>query len=195
MAFGTRPVFLKMNCCKLLIIFLFISKIATAQDILVLKSNRKVVQTWFSGQSIELQLTSKQWISARIHKIQNDSLYLRPFVTQVLANRWGMPYEDTTFYGALTVGINDIYAFPKTEESVPYIRNGFIFQVGAAGYLALNLINTLRDGDAFFGKDNLPNVLIATGVLAVGTVMHMLHKSTLVLGKKYHVEYISSKPS
>jgi len=184
-----------MNCCKLVILLLFFSKLATAQDIVVLKSNRKVVQTWFSGQSIELQLTNKQWVRALIHKIENDSLYLRPFVTQVLANRWGMPYEDTTFYGSLTIGTNEIYAFPKLEESFPYVRNGFIFQVGAAGYLVLNLINTLRDDDPYFGEDNLPNVLIATGVFAVGTLLHVTHKSTLVLGKKYHVQYISSKPS
>ena len=153
------------------------------------------MQTWFAGQNIKLQLTNKQWIDALLHKIQNDSLYLRPFVTRILPNAWGMPYVDTTYYGLMVVGVNDIYAFPKTKESFPYVRNGFIFQVGAAGYLALNLINTLSEGEPFFGEDNLPNITIAAGVFAAGTVLQLLHKSTFVLGKKYHLEYISSKPS
>jgi len=184
-----------MNCCKILILLICISKISNAQDIIVLKDRKKVIETWFAGQHIQLQLQNKQWVSALINKIQNDSLYLRPFVTQVLVNRWGMPYEDTTFYGFMNIGVNDIYAFPKKDESFPYIKNGFIFQVGAAGYLVLNLINTLRDNEPFFGEDNLPKVIIATGVFAAGTLLQVLHKSTLVIGKKYRVEYISSKPS
>lgn len=184
-----------MNCCKLLLLFIFISNLSNGQDIIVLKDRKRVIETWFAGQNIRLQLKNEQWIDGFISRIQNDSLYLRPFVTQVLPNRWGMPYVDTTFYGMMNIAVTDIRAFPKTDESFSYIKNGFIFQVGAAGYLALNLINTLSDNEPFFGEDNLPNVVIAAGVFAAGTVMQVLHKSTYVLGKKYRVEYISSKPS
>jgi len=184
-----------MNCCKLLIIFIFITKLSNAQDIIVLKDRRKVIETWFAGQNIQVQLKNKQWINALINKIQNDSLSLRPFVTQVLANRWGMPYVDTTFYGIMNTSAADINALPKTHESLLYVRNGFIFQAGGAGYLILNLTNTLSADEPFFGKDNLPNIVIAAGVFAAGTLLHALHKSTFVIGKKYHLEYISSKPS
>src|SRR4030095_11960288 len=112
-----------MNCCKLLIIFILISNISTAQsDFIVLKKRSKVLQTWFSGQNIHLQLNTGQWLTALISKIQNDSLYLRPFNTQILPNRWGMPYVDTTYYGVMTISVNSIRAFPKTDESFSYIK-------------------------------------------------------------------------
>src|SRR5437868_12663296 len=100
-----------MNCCKLLIVFIFISNLATAQDFIVLKKRSKVLETWFAGQNIELQLNDKQWLNAVIRKIDKDSLYLRPFTTQVVANRWGMPYVDTTYYGVMNVDVKDIHAF------------------------------------------------------------------------------------
>src|SRR5258706_6741592 len=123
-----------MNSCKLLITFIFISNICIAQsDFILLKKRSRVLQTWFAGQNIQLQLSNKQWLNAVINKIGNDSLYLRPFVTQVLANRWGMPYVDTTYYGVMHIDVKDIRALPKTEESFPYIRNGLICQIGGGG--------------------------------------------------------------
>jgi hypothetical protein len=185
-----------MNCCKLLLVFIFISNTCTAQsDFILLKKGSRVLETWFSGQNIQLQLDNRQWVNAVINKIQDDSLYLRPFVTQVLANRWGMPYIDTTYYGVMNIDVKDIRALPKTGESFPYIRNGLIFQIGGGGYLALNVINTLSNNEPVFGDDNISKVSIAAAVLAAGTLMSLTHKSIYVLGKKYHIEYISSKPS
>ena len=153
------------------------------------------MHTWFSGQNIHLQLNSGQWLSALISKIQNDSLYLRPFNTQVLPNRWGMPYVDTTYYGVMTISVNAIHAFPKEDESFSYIKNGLLFQIAGGGFLVLNIINTLSNNEPVFGSDNIAKVTIAAAVFAVGTVMSITHKSTYIIGKKYHIQYISSKPS
>jgi len=185
-----------MNCCRPFLIFIFISNVSVAQsDFIVLKKRSKVLETWFSGQNIQLQLSNRQWIDALINKIQHDSLYLRPFTTQVLVNRWGMPYVDTTYYGVMTIDVKDIRAFPKTEESFSYVRNGLIFQIGGGGYLVLNIINTLSNNEPVFGDDNISNIAIAAAVLAAGTILSLTHKSTWMIGKKYHIEYISSKPS
>jgi hypothetical protein len=36
-------------------------------------------------------------------------------------------------------------------------------------------------------------VAIATGVLALGVVLGLTHKSNYIIGKKYHLEYIAVK--
>ncbi len=159
-----------------------------------MKKNSHVIQTWFSGQAIFTQLTDGAWVNALIKKIELDTLYLRPFTTVVVANRLGMPITDTVFYGLMNVAVNKLHAFPK-HESMPYIKNGLILQLGGGGYLLLNIINTLSDNEPVFGSKNISHVGIAAAVLAAGTIIHLTHKSNYIVGKKYHVEYISSKPS
>lgn len=183
-----------MKCCKLLLILLLSSKISTAQDFIVLKKNSHVIQTWFSGQSIFTQLTNGAWINAIIKKIELDTLYLRPFTTQIVFNRFGMPITDTVFYGSMNVAVNKLHAFPK-NESMPYIKNGLILQLGGGGYLLLNVINTLSNHESVFGSRNIAHISIAAAVLAIGTVIHLTHKSNYIVGKKYRVEYISAKTS
>lgn len=95
----------------------------------------------------------------------------------------------------MTIHVNHIKAFPKTDESFSYVKNGLIFKIAGGGYLLLNAINTLSDHDDFFASDNIPKISIAAGVLAVGIVLGLTHKTSYVVGKKYHIEYISTKPS
>ena len=160
----------------------------------MLKKKSKVIQTWFGGQHIYVQLNNRSWINALINKIQLDTLYLQPFATPIVLNRFGMPVTDTVFYGVIHVAVNNLHAFPK-NETLPYVKNGFILQVGGAGYLLLNLINTLSNNEPVFGDKNISKISIAAAVLAIGTIIHKTHKPNYIIGKKYRVEYISSKPS
>lgn len=189
-----RFVFLKMIGCRLLLIFLLFSKISVAQDFIVLKKKSKVIQTWFSGQHIDAQLRNGAWVNALINKIQLDTLYLQPFATPTVLNRFGMPVIDTVFYGIMKVSVNNLHAFPK-HESLPYVKNGLLLQLGSGGYLLLNIINTLSHNEPVFGNDNVSKVGLAAAVFAIGTALHKSHRSNYIIGKKYHVEYISSKPS
>jgi len=160
----------------------------------VLKKKSKVIQTWFGGQHIYVQLNHGNWINALINKIQFDTLYLRPFATPTVLNRFGMPVIDTVFYGVMHVAVNNLHAFPK-NETLPYVKNGFMLQLGGGGYLLLNLINTLSNNEPVFSNKNISKINIAAAVLAIGTIIHKTHKSDYIIGKKYQVEYISSKPS
>jgi hypothetical protein len=178
-----------MNRCILTVITAFVITSSFAQsDFIQLKKNNKVLQTWFKGDYLYAQLKNGQWIDAEIYKIQDDSLYLRPFTVRTY-------FVDTTFYGLMTIHINYLMAFPREDKGFSYVKNGTIFIIGGGGYLLLNVINTLSNNEPVFGSDNLPNVAIATAILALGVALRLTHKSTYIVGKKYHVEYISSKPS
>ncbi|HEX5150873.1 MAG TPA: hypothetical protein VFW07_05465 [Parafilimonas sp.] len=185
-----------MNRCFLIIITVFFVNASFSQsDFFQLKKRDKVLKTWYKDNDIYFQLGNGQWITAVIHKIQDDSLYLRPYQVQTFVNRLGLNYLDTTFYGLMTIHINSIHAFPKDDEGFSYVKNGAIFKIAGGGYLLLNIINTLSDGDPVFGEDNLPKIGIAAGVIAVGVVLGLTHKSTYIIGKKYRLEYIAVKPS
>lgn len=160
----------------------------------MLKKKSTVIQTWFSGQHIYVQLNNGSWINALINKIQLDTLYLQPFATPTVLNRFGMPVIDTVFYGVMHIPVNNLHAFPK-NESLSYIKNGLILQLGGGGYLLLNVINTLSNNKAVFGNKNISKISLAAAVLAIGIIIHKTHKSNYIIGKKYHIEYISSKPS
>ena len=183
-----------MNGCKLIFILLLFSKLSSAQDFIVLKKKSKVIQTWFSGQHIYVQLNNGSWINALINKIQFDTLYLQPFATPIFLNRFGMPVIDTVFYGTMKVSEKSLHAFPK-HETAPYVKNGSLLQLGGGGYLLLNLINTLSNNEPVFGNKNISKIGLAAAVLAIGTIIHKTHKSNYIIGKKYHIEYISSKTS
>jgi len=192
----SRFVFLKMNRCIIAIIAAFIITPSFAQsDFIQLKKKNKVIKTWFKGNDFYGQLQNGQWITAVIYKIQYDSLYLRPYVVQTLTNRLGLPFLDTTYYGIMPVHIHALHAFPKEDEGFSYVKNGAIFKIAGGGYIILNVINTLSDNEPVFGSDNLPQLSIAAGVLAIGVILGLTHKSTYIVGKKYHIEYISAKPS
>ncbi len=189
-------VFLKMKRCILLIIvsLLFASSFAQS-DFIELKKNNKVLQTWFRESYITLQLKNGQWLDAIIFKIQDDSLTLRPYMLQTNINRLGLNFIDTIYYGLMKVNFNAIKAFPKKDKGFSYVKNGLIFEIAGGGYLLLNVINTLSNNDPVFGSDNIPNLSIATGVLALGIALALTHTSSYIIGKKYHVEYIAVKSS
>lgn len=185
-----------MNRCAIALLTLLICTSCFSQtDFIQLKKHNKVIQTWFKDNYIKVQLKNGQWIDAVIHKIQDDSLYLRPYVVQTYINRLGLNYLDTTYYGLMPIHFNDIKAFPKDDEGFAYIKNGALFKIAGGGYALLNIINTLSSNEPPFGSDNLPKLAIAAGVFAVGVVLGHTHKDEYIIGKKYHIEYVTVKPS
>ena len=137
----TGAVFLSMNRCIIVFIAACIYSASFAQsDFIQLKKRDKVIGSWFKGNYITLQLNNEQWINALIYKIQDDSLYLRPYIVQTYANRLGLPFLDTTYYGLMPLHMSGIKAFPKDDESFSYIKNGTLFYIAGGGYLLLNII-------------------------------------------------------
>ena len=187
-------VFLKMNRCFTICPALLIMISSSAQsDFIQLKKKNKVESTWFKGNYITLQLNNGQWLDAIIHNIKYDSLYLRPYALQTNYNRLGINYIDTIYYGFMAVSVNNVKAFPKQNEGSGLIKRGVLFKWGGGGYIALNIINTLGSNKPLFASDNLPKISIATAVLALGIALAQIYQSTYVIGKKYHIEYVSAK--
>ncbi|MGN6214680.1 hypothetical protein [Parafilimonas sp.] len=183
------------RCILSIIAALALTSSFAQSDFIQLKKNNKVIKSWFKGNDFYGQLKNGNWITAEIYKIQDDSLYLRPYVVRTYVNRLGLPFLDTTYYGLMAVHPGQLNAFPREDRGFGYVKNGWIFDIAGGGYLLLNVINTLSDKEPVFGSDNLPKIGIAAGVLAIGVVLGLTHKSTYIIGKKYRIEYINAKPS
>lgn len=174
---------------------IFTSTFAQSSDFIQLKKRNKVLQSWFKDNDIYVQLKNKQWITATIYKIKDDSLYLRPYQIIYYTRGLGINAVDTVYYGTTAVHIHAINAFPKDMEGFGYVKDGSIFKIGGGGYLLLNIINSLSKNEPLFSDNNATRISIAAGVIALGVVLGLTHKDTYIIGRKYHIEYISVKPS
>jgi hypothetical protein len=167
---------------------------------LAFKKGNKTISKFWEENFIAFQLKNKEWRKGEITKIQNDSFYIRPMIV-----KYGLYSSDTFHYSILGFAFSDVYAMPKKGYLIDYVngrfqisksgghvhwywvKSGWVFRVGAAGYSALNIINgliknnlTLKDG----------RLAIAAGVFVFGVLLKHIYRPTLRIRKKYHFEIV-----
>lgn len=178
-------------CCSLL---------CAQNDVLVLKKGSKIIQYYYKDAYISFQLKNAEWMKGFITKIENDSFY---FTKEIV--RYYTMGSDTVRYTGYHFALSDVYALPKKGVQIDYIgdrfkitmngghqhwywiKSGWIFRTGAAGYAALSVANGLiKNNFAFTGS----RFGIAAGVFLAGVLLKKTYKLTHQLGKKYHLETI-----
>jgi hypothetical protein len=174
---------------------------AVAQnDFLVFKKGNKTIKYYYKNSYISFQLKNKEWVKGIITKVQNDSFY---FTKEII--RYFFMGADTTHFSGYRYSLNDVYALPKRGVQIDYInerfkitsegghqhfywiKSGWVFRAGGAGYAALNIINGLIKKDALFKDGKLG---IAAGVFAGGVALKKIYKLTHRLGKRYRLQTI-----
>ncbi len=175
-------------------IFLLVTSIAFSQagDFVVIKHKHQSVRTFFIGSLAQFQTNTGEWFNGRIVNIKNDSLFFREVIVRQVPTPWGVTRLDTMTTFTRKIHFSEIVAVPRKAQSFGYIKNGSLFMIGGGGFIGLNLINSIQQRYPPFGKDNLPNLLIAGGVFALGKTMQKLHRPFLTMGKKYKVVYIKA---
>jgi hypothetical protein len=186
---------------KLLHLILFtcsVTLLSAQNDVLVYKRGHQKLQYFFKDSYISFQLKDQQWTKGFITGIQNDSFY---FTKEIV--RYYTMGSDTIRYAGYHYAIGDIYAMPKKGVQIDYIgdqfgiatngghqhwywiKSGWVFRVGAAGYAALDVANGIINHNFSFTGSRLG---IAAGVFAAGMILKKTYKLTHRLGKKYHFE-------
>jgi hypothetical protein len=113
---------------------------------------------------------------------------------------------DTVRFNVLGFAITDVFRMPKKGILIDYIngrfqisksgghvhwywiKSGWVFRVGGAGYAALNAANgTIKNNFTF--KDS--KLGIAAGAFLFGTILKHTYKPTLRPGRKYHLEMLT----
>jgi hypothetical protein len=163
-----------------------------AGDFIVIRKKDQTIRTFFNGSVMRFSTVNGEWFDGRVVDIKNDSLFFREVVVRQVPTPWGVSRLDTMTTYIRKVHYSDIAAIPRRSESFGYIKNGTLLMIGGAGYMALNTVNSAYQHYPLFGRDNLPGLIAAAGVFAIGKTMHKLHKPYLVIGKKYTVRYIKA---
>jgi hypothetical protein len=190
----------------LILLLVFSCQLLNAQEgYITLKKKGKAVRHFWKDAPFTFQLRDKQWVSGVITGITTDSFYFRQEII-----RYSLIGTDTLRISGFSFSPGDIYALPTRKQSVVYvndqvkitsgrekfiwIRNGFVFKAGGAGYLFLNLINHLIDNDSPFTKNNLPDLGIGAAVYLLGAILHRTYKPYIYIGKKYQLEMVVLQP-
>ena len=190
-----------MNKLTPLVIFTFFFFTAYGQqDVVIFKKRNKEIGRYWKGATISFRLKNKQWQKGEITKIQNDSFFIRPMVV-----RYSIMGTDTFHYKMMGFALTDVFAMPKKGILVDYIngrfqistsgghvhwywiKSGWIFRVGAAGYAGLNIANGLLENNFSF-PESKTQLAAAAAVFLGGVLLHKTYKPYLQLGRKYSLE-------
>lgn len=192
-----------MNKLTLFVILNFSFSLAYCQqDVLVFKKGNKEINRYWKGSTIAFQTRDKQWQKGEITKIQNDSFYIRPMVV-----RYYLMGSDTVHYAVRGFAMTEVFAMPNKGILIDYIngrfqvsrtgghvhwywiKSGWIFRVGAAGYAGLNITNDLLN-DNFSLSKSKTQLLTAAAVFLGGVLLHKNYKPYLKIDKKYRIDLI-----
>ncbi len=185
-----------MKRTLLLVMLLIISRLVFSQagDFLVIRKNGHSVKTIFGGSMVTFRTTDGEWFNGRVERIDHDSIFFREVIVRQVGTPWGVARLDTMTTFIRKIHYNEVAAIPRRKASFTYIKNGSLLMIGAAGYLALNLVNSSSQHYSFTSRENLKGVYIAGGAFGVGKLLHTLRKPYLFIGKKYSAHYIASSP-
>ncbi|MCH5683598.1 hypothetical protein LWM68_04545 [Niabella sp. W65] len=152
------------------------------------------VKNYYAGVNISFVSTDGRRYDALIHKIANDSIYLRYFTTAPYTNIFGTVSYDTVTTYILQLhykGIKYINT-PKSSYRNHYLGElGRYAAIGGLGYTVLNIVNGLIEkADPLLDNRNARNVAIATGVGGAGLFLNRKFKSARK-GNRYKIVYVN----
>lgn len=160
----------------------------------VKKRNGVPVKNYYAGVNISFKATDGRRYDALIHKIANDSIYLRYFTTVSYSNIFGTISYDTVTTYLLQLhykAIQYIYT-PKKNYRDHYMGVvGRYAAWGGLGYTFLNLFNGITQNEKpLLDNRNARNVAIATTVGVAGLYL----KNKYFFGSKrnrYKIVYVN----
>jgi hypothetical protein len=164
---------------------------AQLNGVVVLKKNRKTIERYFEGKSIEFITKYDQHVSGLITGVVKDTLLIRFIDVQQRANYWGLPTMDTLREVPLAFAFSDITTIVKVRTHLNYTADGIILMAAGVGLLVVDAVNTAYykqpASDMFSGAD----IYISLGLIGLGAWMVSLQVKHYHLGNKYHLEYLA----
>ena len=181
-----------MRITLLLIICTLFGVAHGQNDLLLLRKHNKTIRQFYPDMNIDFYVDGKQLISGQIASIKNDSLYLNQFDVRRGFTEWGSFYYDTITTYHLAFAFKDVIGFPSMARSSS-VSLPTLMMVGATGFAALNVINSVTQKEKLGGEKNLQRLGTAAGVFAVGYIWKKIKTkaSYWEIGKKYKLLYLS----
>lgn len=185
------------------VLLLLIQYEAGAQEnILLFKKHNKTISTLRQGAVLAFMTSDNAWHKGEITRLTKDSVFITPRIS--IYNMFG---NSTITFRTEGFAIADIYAFPNTGILIDYkdnrfqvsrtgghvhwywVKSGWLFRVGAAGYTGLNTFNAIRNDDFTFTKYKAP-LMTAGLIFTAGVILHKMYKPYIRLKRKYHLQVV-----
>jgi hypothetical protein len=164
--------------------------IAQGSDMIVLKKGKnKTLKTWLAYSQVHFITIAGNEVRGTVKKIEKDSLFIQIYDERKNYTPWGTSFWDTIAIGLSRYHYKEIREVIKPQRGFGFIRNGFLFIMGGTAYALLHSINGL------YLKQPLDPVTmgISGGAVASGLILQKIHRRTVTLGKRYHLQYIPVK--
>lgn len=160
----------------------------------VKKKNGITVKNYYAGINISMVTNDGRRYDALIHKVANDSIFLRYFDVTTYTNIFGAISYDTLTTYILPIYYKDIKYIltPKINYRNHYLGLvGKAAMVGGFGYDFLNVFNgIIQKYKPLFDARDKRNLAIATGVGALGWYLNSKFRNPRK-GNRYKIVYVN----
>jgi hypothetical protein len=172
-------------------IFSFFLSVAQGSDLLILKKNGRTVKTFFPGNEIIFNTTTRYY-DAVIQSINHDSLFLVQYDVKQMPTSLGVYMLDTLGTYSFAVNYKEITGLGKfADKKFDWPGSGGALLGGGV------LLTTVGLGTWIFTKPHTryyASPYLVGGAALLAGIGYLLAKSNgkkMVLGKKYVLRYIS----
>ena len=170
--------------------FIFFSTTSFAQsgDFIILKKNKKKIETFYSGTNIAFTSTGGAFINARINQIKNDTLYLQEFVIRYLPTNFGTYIIDTAGSYHYKYHYNQIRTIGQKANT------NFNWKGSGAALLGGGTLLTLGSGVVYLADRKKFSAPLLIAAVSLGTLGYFMSKGSgkgIMIGKKYKLLYMN----
>jgi hypothetical protein len=171
---------------------------AQPSDYIVLKKkNNRTLKTYFPGTFLSAVTYTGFTLNGVIKQIKNDSVFIEQFEVRQVPTQFGVPALDTIVVYTIRLHYHEIQRYLYTTNRPGgggRTKGGGLIQqimiIGGAGFIVLELVNTLYRGESLSDGNKLTVMAIAAGVAATGLLWKHLQSRRERTGKKYKVIYV-----
>jgi hypothetical protein len=189
-----------MKQTLLFILLLSTVKVALSQksDFIVLKKrNNRTLKTYYPGEFISAVTYNGFPVNGFIKDIRNDSIIIHQEERQLVAAGFGSELDTVSYM--LSINYRDIKSYHYTSQYTWGRKRGFaevtipkLMMAGGAGFIVLELVNTLYRNESINANNKLTSLGIAAGIAAAGFAITQFQKHRDQAGGKYKVLYIKN---
>lgn len=179
----------------LLIAFSLLAFSQPSDYIVLKKRNNRTLKTYFPGTFISAVTYTGFNLNGIIKQIKNDSVFIEQQEIRQVPTQFGVPALDTIVH-SIRLHYQEIRAFYYSSTSGRKRNYGgrllkSIMIAGGAGFVVLELVNTIYRGESLSDGNKLTVLAIAAGVAATGFLWQHLQNRNTNADKSYKVVYVN----
>jgi hypothetical protein len=157
----------------------------------VRKKNGRTIQTFTKGSPIIFIDPASQTVEGRIQEIRDDSVFITRLDIRTYYTQAGATVTDTIAASVFAYHYRELTRI-RIYHKKGTMRNltSSVLMIGGAAYIVLNVVNGLYLGEPIADSNNLGQLGIAAGAVAVGFAMKKLMPAKEFTKPKHQIIYI-----